>query len=220
MITNLGCQFDIYRKRESQLHNCFYKIGLWACLWSTFWIAKWSRWFSLHQLAEWFHESHRAEAFPLPGEVTVGVKSWYTVFFLFILMLVITTLHFSIYTKTGVNIITYTLWIQYDNKLIVVIELLFTFNRKFLLKIFMSTVFASSLPLPLLDNLPLKFMTTGSLIIIVFHPTPTPLYTRNLLSPFSVAHMHILGGLTTWVQITYNEFISREVSLSVDIGCL
>lgn len=68
MITNLGCQFDIYRKRESQLHNCFYQIGLWACLWSTFWIAKWFRWFSLHQLAEWFHESHRAKAFSLPGD--------------------------------------------------------------------------------------------------------------------------------------------------------
>lgn len=85
----------------------------------------------------------------------------------------------------------------------------------------MSTVFASSLPLPLLDNLPLKFMTTVSLIVIVIHPTPTPLYTQNLLSSFSVAHMHIWwGGLTTWVQMTYNEFISREVSLSADIGCL
>lgn len=58
MIAILGCQFDISGKRESQLRNCFYETGLWACLWSIFFlIAKWSRGLSLHQLAEWFHES-------------------------------------------------------------------------------------------------------------------------------------------------------------------
>lgn len=36
VMANLGCQFDTPGKREPQLRNCFYQIGLWACLWETF----------------------------------------------------------------------------------------------------------------------------------------------------------------------------------------
>lgn len=128
------------------MRNRFYKTGLCACLWGILLIAKWYRGLSLHHLAVWLHESYRAETSPLPSEVTATVDSWHTLFFLLTLMLVSTSLHFFQPCKTGVNTITGTALNQYDNKLIVVSGLLFILSFKILAKIFMSTVFASSVP--------------------------------------------------------------------------
>lgn len=99
MIAILGCQFDISGKRESQLRNCFYETGLWACLWSIFFLLLNDPGDSVYTNWQSGSMNLRAEAFSLPSEVTAGVKSWYTLFFLFILMLVTTSLHFSSYTK-------------------------------------------------------------------------------------------------------------------------
>lgn len=54
-------------------------------------------------------------------------------------------------------------------------------------------------------NCVLSLNNCSPLLILLFLPIYTCVYVYNLVSPFSVAHMHMYLGLTAWDYITYQE---------------